>query len=45
MKVLKLKPGRQVGEIKKAIEEAILEGKIANDYNEAYKFMKEIKLT
>ncbi len=45
MKVLNLKPGRQVGQIKKAIEEAILEGKIDNDYNEAYKFMKEIKLT
>ena len=45
MKVLNLKPGKQIGEIKKAIEEAIIEGKISNDYNEAYKFMKTIKLT
>ena len=45
MQVLNLKPGKQVGEIKKAIEEAIIDGKIANNHDEAYKFMKEIKLT
>ena len=45
MKTFKLKPGRQVGEIKVAIEEAILDGKIENDYEAAYKFMMEMKIT
>ncbi|MDO5608787.1 MAG: HD domain-containing protein [Capnocytophaga sp.] len=34
-----LKPSREIGIIKEAIKEAILEGKIANDYQEAYDFM------
>lgn len=34
-----LKPCRTVGDIKNAIKEAILEGEIHNDYDEAYQFM------
>ena len=45
MKVLRLTPGKQVGQIKKAIEEAILEGEIPNEYDAAYEFMMKIKLT
>ncbi|MDC9722678.1 MAG: HD domain-containing protein [Urechidicola sp.] len=39
MKIFNLKPCREIGQIKDAIKEAILEGEIANDYNEAYQFM------
>ena len=45
MKVLRLKPGRQVGQVKKTIEEAILEGEIPNEYDAAYEFMIKMKLT
>lgn len=41
MQVFDLKPSREIGEIKKAIKEAIIEGEIANDFDEAYKFMIE----
>ena len=34
-----LKPGKEVGIIKNAIREAILEGEIRNDYEEAYTYM------
>ncbi len=37
-----LKPGPAIGEIKTAIREAILDGKIKNDFDEAYKYMVEI---
>ncbi len=37
-----IKPSREVGNIKDAIREAILDGKIANNYNEAYKMMLEL---
>ena len=43
MEVFKLKPGRQVGKIKKAIEDAILDGKIENEYDAAYAFMLKNK--
>ena len=41
MFVFDLAPGREVGEIKNAIREAILDGKIRNDREEAYAFMLE----
>ncbi len=39
MQTFGIEPSRAVGIIKKAIREAILEGDIHNDYNEAYAFM------
>jgi len=39
MRIFALKPCRQVGEIKEAIKEAILEGEIPNDYDTAHAFM------
>lgn len=41
MDTFKLKPCREIGQIKDAIKEAILEGEIANDYDEAFQFMLE----
>ncbi len=43
MKICNLKPSKKVGEVKKAIEEAILEGKIGNNYEEAYEYLLKIK--
>lgn len=43
MAVCGLKPGPTVGRIKEAIEEAILDGQIANDYEEAKKYFTKIK--
>ena len=39
METFGLKPSREIGVIKDAIKEAILEGTIKNDFNEAYQFM------
>ena len=43
MKICNLKPSKKVGEIKTAIEEAILDGKIGNNYEEAYRYLMQIK--
>lgn len=39
MKVFNLKPSKIVGEIKEQIKDAILDGKINNNYDEAFKMM------
>lgn len=39
MQLFDLKPSREIGILKEAIKEAILEGEIANDYDAAYAFM------
>lgn len=41
MQTFGLQPGKQIGIIKDAIREAILDGDIPNAYDEAYKFMIE----
>ncbi len=43
MEVCNLKPSKKVGEIKQAIEDAILDGKIGNNYEEAYEYLLIIK--
>ena len=42
MQVYGLKPCRIVGNIKNAIKEAILDGIIANDYDQAYAYMERL---
>ncbi len=49
METFALKPCKEIGDIKSAIKDAILDGVIRNDYDEAYTFMlekgKELGLT
>ena len=45
MKELNLEPCKQIGEIKKMIEEAILDGHIENNHEDAFKYMMQIKDT
>ena len=44
MEKFNLSPGKDVGKIKKAIEDAILDGEIDNDYNQAWEFMMKLDL-
>jgi poly(A) polymerase len=39
MKVFNLKPSKEIGDIKKAIKDAILDGIISNNYDAAYRYM------
>ncbi len=43
MKICNIPPSKTVGEIKSAIEEAILDGKIGNTYEEALEYLYKIK--
>lgn len=43
MKICNIPPSKKVGEIKKAIEEAILNGEIQNNYESAYEYLFKIK--
>jgi putative nucleotidyltransferase with HDIG domain len=43
MEICNLKPSKKVGEIKQAIEDAILDGIIGNNYDEAYRYLLKIK--
>ena len=43
MKICGLIEGRRVGEIKNAIEEAILDGEIKNDHSSALEYLNKIK--
>ncbi len=42
MRTYGIEPCSAVGQIKNAIKDAILDGRIANDYDEAYRLMTEL---
>ncbi len=44
MEKFNLSPGKDIGKIKKAIEDAILDGVIENDYEQALKFMMTLDI-
>lgn len=39
MEIFNLKPGKEIGILKEAVKEAILEGEILNEYQQAYNFV------
>ena len=43
MKIFNLKAGKKIGEIKKTIEEAILDGEIENNYDSALDYLMKFK--
>ena len=43
MKIFNISEGKKVGELKKAVEEAILDGKIKNEKKSAISFLKKLK--
>ena len=45
MEIFKIKEGKLVGELKKSVEDAILEGVIDNTYNSAKQFLIDKKLS
>lgn len=42
MRIFNIRPGKIIGEMKEEIKEAILEGKIKNNHQEAYLYMLEV---
>lgn len=42
MSTFDLEPGRVIGDIKEALKEAVLEGKIRNEFDEAYEYLLEL---